>query len=226
MASKELEKLMTELKNHTTTKKMPVLTRAKSFNSNQTKKIGVPTIGTRTEGEDEDRRDENGIYDNSEEAEVRRDGVIVNHEVPGSGNHHSGAHHSTPNPGPPNGVNPFTRRNKRAPKHFDPSKQYMPDYESRLLDFQGGELPTYNPHNLKRHSDGRWNFEATDHATLVIIVRRMISMYLSNKKKLTSQIINDSKMIGLLTRIKKSNEEEIMQLCRMTNRLPVFHTLK
>ena len=195
MASKELEKLMSQLKMNAPVKSMPVLTRAKSVNSNDPKKIGKPAVGPNGEAYDDEMGDfdENGNYHEYTHAERVRPDTFPRPRPAQSANHVRG------------------QRNNRKDKVFNPEFQYTPDNTSILYDFKG-LIPQYNPFNLQKRPDGSYDYENTSRDVLATILRRMISMYLTEKRRSTATIKSNKRLIRALLETKKLDDYEFRRM--------------
>lgn len=193
MASTELQKLMSQLKMNKPTTSMPVLARAKSVNSKNNKKVGDMVEGP----DGQLYNPEQGYFDDRGNYHVYDTAPVI---IPATSAHPHPAHSAH-----------HVRRQRHEPKVFNPDMQYTPDHISKLYDFQG-EIPIYNPVLINRRSDGSYDFENTSPGVLAIILRRMISMYLTDKRRSTKTIRENKRLINALLETKKKDDYEFRKL--------------
>ncbi len=73
-------------------------------------------------------------------------------------------------------------RRDESDKVFDPVKEYVPDNTSVLKDYNGHVLPKFKP-LPKDVNTGGVTWDKIDDTNLSIIIRRMIAMYVRDKRK-------------------------------------------
>ena len=102
---------------------------------------------------------------------------------------------------PPNGngdVNPGGNRRDETDKKFDPAKEYIPDDTSVLKEYNGRVLPPLRKQLPRDPVTGGVAWDEIPAADLSIMIRRMIAMYLRNKRVYAAIIVRQNKYKQLL----------------------------